>query len=145
MTPLSRDTSASPAQVWDVLCDGWLYGNWVVGTARIRDVAADWPAVGSRLAHSVGAWPFLLDDETVVRDSEPMRHLGLKARGWPFGEARVDITLTARPGGCTITIAEDASGGPGRLVPEQVRQAVIRTRNRETLRRLAYIAEGRSR
>jgi len=49
------------------------------------------------------------------------------------------------PGSCTVSIAEDASKGPGTVVPMPVRQLGILPRNREALRRLAYIAEGRHR
>ena len=44
-----------------------------------------------------------------------------------------------------MSITEDAVTGPGRLVPMPVRQATILPRNREALRRLAYVAEGRHR
>ncbi|MFL6157733.1 MAG: SRPBCC family protein, partial [Marmoricola sp.] len=63
---VSRDISSPGQGVWDVLSDGWLYPSWVVGAARMRDVDASWPAVGSRLHHSVGNWPLLLDDSTEV-------------------------------------------------------------------------------
>jgi hypothetical protein len=39
---------------------------------------------------------------------------------------------------------EDAVSGPGKLVPRPLRQLAIGGRNTETLRRLAYIAEGRA-
>jgi len=44
-----------------------------------------------------------------------------------------------------VWIAEDASSGPALLVPKPVRHAMMAVRNRETLRRLAYLAEGRAR
>ena len=47
--------NASIDDVWSVLSDGWLYPLWVVGASRMRDVDPDWPAVGSRIHHSVGA------------------------------------------------------------------------------------------
>ncbi len=56
----------------------------------------------SRIHHSVGAWPVLHGDESVVLDSEP-------------------AALS--------------------LVPAMVRQLGIAPRNRETLRRLALLAE----
>lgn len=49
--------NASTDDVWSVLSDGWLYPLWVVGASRMRDVDEDWPAVGSRIHHSVGVWP----------------------------------------------------------------------------------------
>jgi hypothetical protein len=68
----------------------------------------------------------------------------LEARGWPLGKAHV--TVEVRPQGtnsCLVTIREDAVAGPGKLVPKPLRQAVILPRNRESLRRLALLAEGR--
>jgi hypothetical protein len=43
-----------------------------------------------------------------------------------------------------VSIREDAVAGPGKLVPKPLRQAVILPRNREALRRLALLAEGRA-
>ncbi len=137
----SRTTTATPDQVWSVLADGWLYASWVVGTSRIRVVEGAWPAVGSRIHHSVGNWPLLLDDETEVLESEPGRRLVLQARGRPVGEARVVLQIDPAPEGCTVTMIEDATHGPSRLVPKPLRQLVIAPRNRESLRRLAYLAE----
>jgi hypothetical protein len=142
---VTRETKADPGAVWRVLADGWLYATWVVGASRIRQVDDEWPAVGAKLYHSVGLWPALIDDETVVVASEPGRRMALQARGWPLGEARVEILLEDRPvGGCRIVIREDATRGPGRLVPKPVRSALIAPRNVESLRRLAYLAQGRA-
>src|SRR6478609_704006 len=143
MVTVSRPARCTPDAVLDVLADGWSYATWVVGTARIRAVDPGWPAPGSRILHSVGLWPALLDDETVVRAWVPGSGIELQARGWPAGEARVRITVVpgAASGGCTVRISEDADKGPGRLVPRPVRSAVIGSRNVETLRRLVHLAE----
>lgn len=137
----SRTTTATPRQVWSVLADGWLYASWVVGTSRIRLVEGAWPAVGSRIHHSVGNWPLLLDDETEVLEAEPGRRLVLQARGRPMGEARVVLQVDPAPGGSTVTMIEDATHGLTRLAPRPLRQLVVVPRNRESLRRLAYLAE----
>lgn len=143
---VSRAVTAPVEAVWAVLEDGWLYATWVVGAARVRAVDNDWPQAGSRLHHSVGVWPAMLSDSTASMTCEPARRLVLTARAWPAGEARVEIELVSDgPGACTVTIAEDASSGPGRLVPLPVRQLLILPRNREALRRLALLAEGRHR
>jgi uncharacterized protein YndB with AHSA1/START domain len=139
----SRRVNCSPDQVFAVLNDGWLYPLWVVGASRMRDVDDGWPAQGTKLHHSFGVWPALIDDSTEVLDIEPGKRLVLEARGWPIGKARVEITIEADGEGALVSIAEDATGGPVRLVPEPIRQPTIDFRNRETLRRLAYIAEGR--
>jgi hypothetical protein len=140
----SRHFSCTPADVFAVLGDGWLNGLWVVGASRIRDVDESWPAPGTEIHHSFGVWPLLIDDTTSVEASEPDRHLRLRARGWPAGEADVDIEIRPTPGGCTVTITEDAVKGPGLLVPRPVRSAVLGWRNRETLRRLAFLATNRA-
>jgi hypothetical protein len=137
-----RPMSCTPADVFDVLADGWLYPSWVVGASRMRSVDAGWPAVGSALHHSVGVWPLLLNDSTSVLEWTPPRHMLLKARGWPLGEAHVAIDVRQRPGGCIVRITEDAVAGPARFVPRPVRDALVHARNVETLHRLAYLAEG---
>ncbi|MFL6157925.1 MAG: SRPBCC family protein [Marmoricola sp.] len=140
---ISRDISSPARGVWDVLSDGWLYPSWVVGAARMRDVDASWPAVGSRLHHSVGNWPLLLDDSTEVLESDPGRLLRLKAHGWPAGAAEVVLEIEELGAGSRVHIREDAVAGPGTIVPKPLRQLAIAPRNRETLRRLAFLAEGR--
>lgn len=146
MAENTRLVHATPEQVWAVLSDGWVYPLWVVGAARIRAVDDAWPAVGSRLHHSVGLWPLLLDDDTEVLETTP-RSMTLRARAWPVGTARVVISW--RPIGTgadtrtEVTINEDADQGPGTLVPKPLRTPLIAWRNTETLRRLAFLAEGR--
>jgi hypothetical protein len=139
-----RRLMCSPEQVFAVLNDGWTYPLWVVGASRMRDVDDGWPAPGTKLHHSFGVWPVLIDDSTEVLEHEPSKRLVLEARGWPIGKARVEISVEANGDGSLVRIAEDATGGPARLVPEPVRQATIDFRNRETLRRLGYVAEGRA-
>lgn len=140
---VQRRVKCSPAQVFDVLNDGWTYALWVVGASRMRDVDQGWPATGTKLHHSFGVWPLLINDSTEVLEIEPGKRLVLEARGWPIGEAEVEITVEPDGDGALISIAEDASSGLARLVPEQIRQPVIDFRNQETLRRLAYVVEGR--
>jgi uncharacterized protein YndB with AHSA1/START domain len=138
---VQRRLNCSPEQVFAVLHDGWLYPLWVVGASRMRGVDEAWPAPGTKLHHSFGVWPLLIDDTTKVLELESGRRLVLEARGWPVGQARVEITVEATGGGSLVSIAEDVSDGPARLVPQPVRVAGIDVRNRETLRRLAYLAE----
>ena len=145
MSTTSRTVSATPGQVWSGLADGWLYPLFVVGASRIRDVDDSWPAAGSHLHHSVGAWPLLIDDTTEVLEVEEDQRIVLQARGWPAGEARVEISLSPVADGTVVTIVENATSGPGALVPKPVQDVQLHLRNTETLRRLAFVAEGRKR
>src|SRR3954452_1440247 len=141
---VTRKVDATPEQVWAALEDGWLYPSWVVGASRMRAVGEDWPAQGQRLHHSAGLWPMVTNDETVSIESEPPRHLRLQAKGWPAGEATIDLRIEPRARGCVVRSQEDVTKGPALVVPEPLRQVVLASRNKETLRRLAYIAEGRT-
>lgn len=143
---VTRAARSTPGAVLGVLADGWSYSSWVVGTARIRAVDATWPEPGARILHSVGLWPALLDDSTVVRAWDPERSIELQARGWPAGEARVLIEVEPEHAGsgCRIRVTEDADKGPGTAVPRPVRSALIGPRNVETLRRLILLAERRA-
>jgi uncharacterized protein YndB with AHSA1/START domain len=143
MSSNTRVMNATPQQVWDILADGWLYPLWVVGASRMREVDDDWPALGSQLHHSVGAWPLLLDDTTEVLDVQPGSSLILRARAWPAGAATVRIRLSAVGTQTEVTMEEDASQGPATLIPKPVRDVQLRWRNVESLRRLAYLAERR--
>jgi uncharacterized protein YndB with AHSA1/START domain len=145
MSIRTRVVEAAPEKCWSVLADGWLYPLWVVGATRMRDVDASWPAVGSRLHHSVGTWPFVVDDDTEVVACEPGERLTLRARAWPAGEAHVDLRLEGLDGGrrTEIGIEERAVAGPGRLVPAPLEDLLIGWRNGEALQRLAMLIEGR--
>ena len=141
---ISREVDAPAEAVWAVLADGWLYATWVVGASRIRDVDAGWPAVGTKIHHSVGLWPALINDTTSVERAGPPHELVLTARGWPAGEAHVHLSVEARgESRCVVTITEDAVSGPVTLIPAPLRHRLLAPRNRETLLRLALLAEGR--
>lgn len=139
-----RFVKATPDDVFGVLGDGWLFPSWVVGASRIRDVEASWPAVDSKIHHSFGVWPAVIDDTTSVVAWDAPRHAEFIARGWPIGEAHVTLDVRPRKGGCVVRMDEFASSGPGTLVPEPVMAVAIAVRNREALRRLAWLAEGRA-
>jgi uncharacterized protein YndB with AHSA1/START domain len=144
MSTNTRLVSATPQQVWDVLSDGWLYPLWVVGASRMREVDDGWPQVGARLHHSVGAWPLLIDDTTEVIEAQPPSLLRLRARAWPTGSADVVLRLEAVGTQTEVTIEEDAAAGPATMVPKPLRDAGLKWRNVEALRRLAYLAERRA-
>ncbi len=143
MSVNTRTVAATPDEVWNVLADGWLYPLWVVGATRMRDVDSNWPEKGSRIHHSVGVWPLLINDHTEVLEVVPGRSITLQARAWPVGEAKVHIRLSDVGAQTEVVIEEDATAGPGVLVPEPFKGVTLKWRNVETLRRLAFIAEGR--
>ena len=141
---VKRDTKASRSRVWDVLADGWTYSQWVVGNSRMRAVDPNWPEVGSTIRHSIGVWPLLLDDLTVVQDCKTREELVLLAKGRPFGKARITLRLfDIDGGGCRIEMAEVPVGAPMGWVPSRVALAAAIPRNRECTWRLAALAERR--
>jgi hypothetical protein len=111
----------------------------------MRAVDPGWPAPGSRIHHSVGVWPLLLDDSTLVESCVPENELVLLAQGRPFGKARIRLTLHDRPGGgCRIEMFETPVTPPLRWLPDRAALAAAFPRNRETTWRLAAIAERRA-
>ena len=145
MSETTRVINASPEAVFDVLRDGWTYASWVVGAARIRAVDPSFPAEGSKIHHSVGAWPVMLSDETVVEKVDVPHLLQLKVKAWPTGEGRVTITCEPQGGETLVRIVETAISGPAKLIPAPVESMLLRLRNVEALKRLAYLAEGGAR
>ncbi|MGU3294871.1 SRPBCC family protein [Williamsia sp. M5A3_1d] len=140
MPAVSTLTTATPAQVWSVLSNGWLYSSWVVGASRIRGVDPEWPQEGSRIHHSFGTWPALLDDETRSLSSSAGQ-LVLSAHGWPFGQARIVMTVAKDENGSVVTMDETAETIPLRWVPDEVQRIAMAPRLGECLRRLTYLAE----
>lgn len=139
-----RDTTATRRQVWDVLADGWTYSQWVVGNSRMRAVDPAWPAPGSTISHSIGIWPAVLNDETIVEESVPLDRLVLLAKGRPLGSARITLRLFDIERGCRIEMSEVAAGGPMKYAPRRVALAAAWPRNRECTWRLATLAERRT-
>lgn len=137
-----RRIESDPETVFRVLAQGWLYPTWVVGASRMRRVDGAWPEEGARIHHSVGVWPFLIDDSTSSLEWDPPRRMVLRARGWPAGEARVVIEARPEGSGCVVRIEETATRGLVARVPRALTDPALRARNRETLRRVAFLVEG---
>ena len=143
---MGRNTTwidAPPEQVFDVLSDPYTYDDWVVGTTRIRDADEEWPAVGSRLHHTVGFPPMGTRDHTEVLAVDRPSRLELEAVARPFGKAKVELRLEPQGVGTKLTIIEDPSGWTAPLKLNPAVHLLIRVRNVETLRRLKAIAERR--
>lgn len=144
MSVTVREMDCTPEAVFAVLADAWVFPTWVVGASRMRGVDGAWPEVGSKLHHSFGLWPLVIDDRTIMVEWDPPRRAVMQPAGWPLGEAQVEIDVKPRGSGCVVRLVEFAVRGPGRLVPTPVADALLTVRNRETLTRLAHIAEGRA-
>ncbi|MGI8647170.1 MAG: polyketide cyclase [Acidimicrobiales bacterium] len=141
MIEVSRTVATTAERVFAVLADGWSYAGWVVGASHIRQVEDGWPAVNTCIHHNVGPWPLQVKDVTRVRAIDPGRMLELEARVWPFGAARVRLTLNPVGQDATeVCMAEALSSGTGQLIPEVVQGLILRPRNIESLRRLGDIA-----
>ena len=136
---VERWIPAPPERVYAVLADGWSYPLWVVGATHMRAVDDGYPAVGTRLHHSVGTWPLQLEDDTEVIESKADELIEIRAHAWPSGAARVRITVVPADGGSLVTMTERAERGPATLIPGFVQQAMLVPRNRESLARLADI------
>ena len=140
---VTRNTTASRQQVWDVIADGWTYSQWVVGNSRMRAVDPSWPSPGSTIHHSIGVWPALLNDETVAVACEPLQELVLLAKGRPFGAARITLRLNTVAEGCRIEMSEVPVSRPLKWLPRWAALAAAWPRNRECTWRLAAVAERR--
>ncbi|GAA0282392.1 SRPBCC family protein [Cryptosporangium japonicum] len=127
----------TPDRVFSVLADGWAYASWVVGASHIRDVDEGFPAVGTKIHHSVGGWPAMVKDNSEVLEIEPDRLLVLKVKVWPLFAGIVRVQLEPDGSGTMATISEEFVDGPGKLLPEPLIAPVLNARNRESLKRLA--------
>jgi uncharacterized protein YndB with AHSA1/START domain len=133
--------SAPVERVFDILADGWSYSSWVVGASHIRKVDSGWPQPGTRIHHSVGPWPLVVKDVTLVEELELPHRLVLRARLWPFGAATVRFDLaSAGAGATTVVMDEELKEGPFSRLPARVQAALLVPRNRETLLRLSDLA-----
>src|SRR3954464_600686 len=133
---VTRETTATRQQVWNVIADGWTYSQWVVGNTRMRAVDPNWPAPGSRIHHTIGIWPVVLNDETEVESCTPQEELVLLAKGRPFGAARITLRLFDTQNGSRVEMAEVPVGGPLNWIPRRLALAAAYPRNRECTRRM---------
>ncbi|MFG1928384.1 SRPBCC family protein [Cryptosporangium sp. NPDC048952] len=127
----------TPDRVFSVLADGWAYASWVVGASHIRDVDAGFPAVGTRIHHSVGGWPAMVKDDSEVLEIEPDRKLVLKVKVWPLFAGIVKVELKPDGDGTIATMSEEFVDGPGKFLPEPLIGPLLKARNRESLQRLS--------
>jgi hypothetical protein len=87
----------------------------------------------------------LIRDNSEAKRYDPDGMLELVARAWPMGEALVRVEVRPEgPGQSRIVLGETITRGPGLLV-RPLERILIPPRNRESLRRLVAIVQGRIR
>jgi len=138
------DVAASPEDVFDVLDDAEAYARWVVGTRRVRDVDASWPAVGARFHHAVGNRAAELHDWSRVCERDRPHRLVLEVRFRPTGIALVTIDVVPTPSGARITLGESPTSGPAAWLPALVTGPALWARNFVSLQRLRHEVERRA-
>jgi uncharacterized protein YndB with AHSA1/START domain len=132
--------AAPREQVFGILADPARYAEWLVGTARVREADAAWPAPGARLHHSIGAGAATLDDSTEVLECEAPERLLLLARLGPLGAFRVELVLRAEGDTTHVTMHEAAVEGMSKLAGP-LTGALVGLRNAMSLGRLKELAE----
>jgi hypothetical protein len=135
------DIVAPRERVFGILADPLQYATWLVGTARVRQADATWPAPGSRMHHSVGAGPVTIDDSTEVIECEAPERLLLLAHLGPLGSFRVEFLLRAVGADTHVTMHEIPVEGVSKLAGP-VGEAAGHVRNAFSLRRLKELVEG---
>ena len=138
------DVAASPEEVFDVLDDAEAYARWVVGTRRIREVDASWPAVGARFHHAVGNRAAELRDWSRVCERDRPRRLVLEVRFRPTGIALVTIEVVPTASGARIVLGESPTSGPAARLPALVVGPALWARNWVSLQRLRHEVERRA-
>jgi hypothetical protein len=136
-----RFMPVSPTAVWAALADAGGYGYWVVGSKEIRDADAGWPAPGTKIHHTVGVGPLRLNDHTEVLQSRAAELLQLRAKGRPFGTAKITLELEPRDGGTLVSIHERPDGLTAVLNLNPVVHVLTKARNSESLMRLEELAQ----
>jgi len=134
---------APPERVFAVLADWRSYGDWVVGSRKIRGADPGFPAAGTRFHHQVGVGPLNLNDHTSVVEVDQPRKLILKAKARPLGTAIVDMEMRREAGGTRVYMREDPGDTLSAFVFNPLTHLLVRGRNVESLKRLKRLAEDR--
>ena len=140
MSTNTRFMPVPPQAVWDALSDARGYGDWVVGSKRVRDADPHWPEPGAKFHHSIGLGPFALADHTESLEADPPRRLRLRAKARPLGTASVTLELTPEDGGTVVRMTENPDGIFRPLALVLPLQVLSLLRNAESLKRLERLA-----
>ena len=133
----------APERVFAVLADWRSYGDWVVGSRKMRGADPGFPAAGTRFHHQVGWGPLNLTDHTTVLEVDQPRRLVLKAKARPLGTAVVALEMKPNGGGTHVTMREDPGDAATAFVFNPLTHLLVRGRNEESLKRLKRLAEER--
>lgn len=87
----------------------------------------------------------LIDDTTEIVEWDPPRRLRLRPKAGPLGRAVVVIEVRAHGEGCLVRMREEPVSGVARYLPRFLWAPLLAARNHESLRRLAFLCEGRRR
>ena len=135
-----RFMPAAPDTIWAVLANPENYAYWVVGSKRIRDADAGFPAPGTKFHHTIGFGPMTLNDHSEVIDAEPPQLLRLRVKGRPLGTATVIMRMTPRDGGSVVEMVENPDGAYAILNRNPLLHVFTKLRNAESLMRLEELA-----
>jgi uncharacterized protein YndB with AHSA1/START domain len=141
MPSVSMHFDTPPERTWEALSEPRAYGFWVTGAHGVHESDPNWPEQGAAFRHTQGIRPLLISDTTTVLRSDPPRRIELEARVRPLLIARVIVTIEPEGDGSHVVMEELATGGllaPLMRLPGA--DALIRARNRESLRRLHKLA-----
>ena len=137
------DIDTPPERVFAVLADWRSYGDWVVGSRKMRGVDPGFPAAGTRFHHQVGWGPLTLNDHTAVLEVDQPRKLVLRAKARPLGTAVVHLEMKREAGGTRVYMREDPGDTATAFVFNPLTHLLVRGRNAESLQRLKRLAEER--
>ncbi|MBV2354066.1 SRPBCC family protein [Streptomyces sp. J2-1] len=136
-----RMIKAVPARVWEVLSDPRRYADWVVGTAKSRPRAGQWPQKGASLAYEIRLGPLRVANETVVRRFREGSVLELEAHAGALGTARISIEVREWGEHSLVIVDEHPLRGAGGALHNVGFEALIQLRHRAMLARLAEVCE----
>jgi hypothetical protein len=122
--------------------DAYAYADWVVGSKRIRHVDDEWPCVGARFHHTVGAPGVDVHDSSKLLECVANRRITLEVRIRPLGVGVVVIDLEPHGDARTwVTMTEEPRHGPLEVVWSRPLDCLVHVRNVLSVRRLARLAE----
>jgi hypothetical protein len=116
----------------------------VPGARPIRYFDPSWPDPGTEVRHSVGVYPLVIRDRTIVMECQPGRRLVLEARVQMIGTFVVDFRFEPDAGGTRLTVEETVMGGAlGLPLLRPLADLTVRVRNAELARRLRRLSDAR--